>query len=50
MTEQQRHLPSTSTEIKTQAAIAVDPKHLLRSAGWSEALCAPGNLAGQVFR
>ena len=45
MTEQQRHLPPASKEIKTSAAIAVDLQQPL-----SEALCAAGNLVGQVFR
>ena len=44
MTEQQRDLPSASREIDPCAAIATDILQPLRSSGWSEALCAPGNL------
>ena len=49
MTEQ-RHLPSASAENAPYAAIAVDLQQPRGSSGWSEALCAPGNLVGQVFR
>ena len=45
VTEQQRHLPSASTEIEPHAAIAVDLQQL-----WSEALHVPGNPVRQVFR
>ena len=44
-TEQQRHL-----EIEPPAAIAVALQHPLREFRVREALCAPGNLVGQVFR
>ena len=50
MTEQQRPLPSASMETEPHAAIAADLQQPLRESGWSEALCAPGNLVGQVFR
>ena len=46
-TERRTH---TSTETETCAALAVDLQQPLGSSGWSEALCAPGNLVGQVFR
>ena len=42
------NLPSASTEIEPQAAIAVDRQQSLREFWWSEALCAPGNVVGQV--
>ena len=41
-----RHLPSASTEI---AAIAADFQQPLRELGGVKALCAPGNLVGQVL-
>ena len=37
-------------ETEPQAAIAAGLQQPLRESGWSEALCAPGNLVGQVFR
>ena len=49
MTEQQRHLPSASTEIEPHATIAADLQHPRGSSGWREALYAPGNLVGWVF-
>ena len=49
MTEQQRHLPSASTEIKPHAAIALTFSNPWGSSGWSEAPCAPGDLVGQVL-
>ena len=49
-TEQQRHLPAASMDIEPYAAIAVDLQQPLREFRWSEALRAPGNLVGQVFR
>ena len=49
-TEQQRHLPSASMEIKPHAAIALTFNNPWGSSGWGEAPCAPGKLVGQVFR
>ena len=49
-TEQQRHLPRASTEIEPHAAIAASFNNPWRSSALREALCAPGNLVGQVFR
>jgi len=46
-------LPSTSTRIKSCAAAAADLQHPLkepRMESRNEALSAPQNLAGQVFR
>ena len=46
-------LPSTSTRIKSCAAAAADLQHPLkkfRLENRNEVLCAPGKLAGQVFR
>ena len=37
-------------DIEPYAAIAVDLQQPLREFRWSEALRAPGNLVGQVFR
>ena len=37
-------------DIEPYAAIAVDLQQSLREFRWSEALRAPGNLVGQVFR
>ena len=48
VTEQQRHLPSASTEMEARAARAADLQ--ARESRWREALFAPGNLVGQVFR
>ena len=50
MSEQQRHLPSASTAIELHAAIAVGLQYPWGNSEWSEAVCAPGNLVGQVFR
>ena len=50
MTEQQRHLPPASTETEPHTAIVADLHQPWESSGWSGALCAPGNLVGQVFR
>ena len=47
-TEQQRRLPSASTEGEPHAAD--DLQQPRGSTGWREALCAPGNQVGQVFR
>ena len=47
VTDQQGCLPSASMEMESHA---IDHQHPLGSAGLSEALCAPGNLVGQVFR
>ena len=49
-TEQQMYLPSASREIELHAGIAGDFNNPWGSSGWSEALCAPGNVVGQVFR
>ena len=49
-TEHQRHLPSASMEIEPHAAMAIDFQQSLREFRWTEALCALGNLVGQVFR
>ena len=52
-TEQQRCLPSASAETEPHAAIAVglqQPLKEFRVESKSETLCAPGKLAGQVFR
>ena len=51
-TEQQCHLPSASMEIEPYIDIAVEFQKPLREFRWSEVLCAPGNLMGQldVFR
>ena len=45
MTEQQRHLPSASTESEPHDPIAVALQQL-----WSEALHAPGHPVRWVFR
>ena len=50
MTEQQMHLPSASMEIEPHAAIPVDLQQSLREFRMEWALCALGNLVGQVFR
>ena len=43
-------LPSASAETEPCAAAAVDIPTPPGSSEWSEALCARGNLVGQVFR
>ena len=45
-----RALPSASSETEPLAAIAVDLQQPLRELRVSEALWAPGNLVGRVFR
>ena len=49
-TEQQKNLPSASTEIEPHAAIALTFNKPWGSSGSSEALFTPGTLEGQAFR
>ena len=50
MTEQQRPLPSASMKIEPRAAMPLTFNNPWGISGWSEALCAPGNLVGQFSR
>ena len=50
VTEQQGCLPSAAVEAEACAAAAAEPPTPPGGSGWSEAICAPRGLMGQVFR